>query len=229
MGSVLLVLPGPHLWALCEVPKPRLVCAEATHSRTVVIARLTRKKVLTSNEDADLNVYTLHSVKVLRGMVPQKLIVHEANDSGRASFDWQTGQSYLLFLIRPPNEGAWVIDGCGNSGPILQSSRVIAELTDESRLREKPLIAGTVMDDSWVTGLAQVSIEAVGQAGSFHAETDREGHFEMHVPPGRYAVTAKTGNVVASANPFSYENPDHLELKLGTCAQVSFSTRPADH
>ena len=66
LGGLLLGSPA-DVYALCGTPQPRLVCAEAAHSQGVVIARVLSHRVRTDNPDADLNVYRLSTLKVLRG------------------------------------------------------------------------------------------------------------------------------------------------------------------
>jgi hypothetical protein len=212
-----------HLWAVCQVPQPRLVCAEAAHSRAVVVARLESKRTVSGDSDADLNVYGLRTVRLLRGQVPATFTVNEWNDSGRAPFDWNTGDQYLLFLSYSPRQHAWVVDGCGNSRPLSQSVHILQDVEAMNHSDRQPLIAGMVSTDSWDTGVPNILVTVSGQGRIFHARTAADGGFQLRVPPGSYAVTAGDNHSNFPANPFSYENPGHLILEEGTCAQLEFS------
>ena len=223
-GTILvLALLGSQAGALCNVPRPRLVCAEYFHSKSVVIARLAGiTTVKDSYDDVAGTYYSLTVEQALRGQVPRLFRIYVANDSGRTTFDWKTGSSYLLFLLQQTPNGAWVIDGCGNSGPTnsKQSALDQVDMIDHTSNRGK--ITGAVGEASFYVPLAGVRVEANGPGGVITAETDAVGKFEMRVTPGKYQVRAASPGKNFVAADISYENPEDVVVENGGCAQVQF-------
>lgn len=220
---LLLALLGGQAHAYCQVPRPRLVCAEYFQSKAVVVAKLTG--VTPKKDDYDDLVGTYYSMTVdqlIRGNVARMFRVYVANDSGRTTFDWKTGGSYVLFLREQTSNGSWVIDGCGNSGPSdsKQSALDQIDLIDSTSKRAK--IQGAVGGMSFAFPLTGVQIEARGPGGVITAETDAIGKFEMRVAPGKYQVRALSPGKTFVAADITYENPDNLVLENGGCAQVQF-------
>src|SRR5260370_41424663 len=84
----------PSVFAGCNI-LPRLICAEYSQSRLVVIAKLTRKQHFQPKGAQDFFVYYLETGRTLRGEVGETLRVREENSSGRASFTWSLGKTYL--------------------------------------------------------------------------------------------------------------------------------------
>lgn len=222
-GICTLAVSTAPVWAVCQVPQPRLVCAEASHSAAVIEARLDSKQI--DGHNSDLFVYRLRLLKLLRGESPGTIVVHEYNDSGRAPFEWNVGEEYLLFLEWYPQEHAWMLDGCGNSNTLAHAKPALEALTKMEDSLRKPLIDGMVSTTSWTTGVPGVSIRLSGTGGVFHARTDAAGHFQLRVPAGHYVATATKHGATFAANPFSYEDPTNLDLSDKTCAQVEFSTK----
>src|SRR5664279_4484947 len=115
---LVLVLLGSQAGALCNLPRPRLVCAEYFHSKAVVIAKLAGVTTVKDDyNDVTGTYYSMTVEQTLRGQVSRLFRVYMTNDSGRTTFDWKQGASYLLFLRQQTDNGAWRIDECGNSGP----------------------------------------------------------------------------------------------------------------
>ena len=115
---LLLTLLAGQAGARCNVPRPRLVCAEYFQCKAVVIARL--NGVTPVKDDYDDLTGTYYSMTVeqsLRGQVARTFRIYQANDPAGAKLDWKTGGSYVLFLRQQTPNGSWTIDGCGNSGP----------------------------------------------------------------------------------------------------------------
>jgi|SRR3974390_2786994 len=209
--------------AFCSVPQPRLVCAEYFHSKAVVIAKLAAATpVKDSYNDVTGNYYSMTVEQTLRGQVPRLFRVYEGNDSGRATFDWKTGGSYVLFLLQQTANGAWTIDGCGNSGPTESKRSALdqIDMIDHSSNRAK--IQGAVGGMSVHFPLAGVQVEASGPGGVITAETNSVGTFEMRVTPGKYQVRALSPGKAFVAADISYENPGDVVLENGGCAQVQF-------
>ena len=208
--------------ALCGEPQPRLVCAEATNSRAVVVARLMRRKFRSSDRDSDLNIYSLESIRLIRGEIAHDFVIHERNDSGRSGVKWKIGSQYLLFVTYDKLEQAYIVEACGNSGFLSKSSKVIHQVRAMASYQEDPIISGLVTTDSWSTGVHGVDISATNATGVFKVRSDSEGRFELQVKPGTYSVTARTPNWSFEKGLLTYENPDHLILRSGACAQVHF-------
>lgn len=211
-------------WCFCWVPQPRLVCAEYFQSKAVVVARLIR----TTNgpgEFPDYFVYKLVVVKRLRGQVPQTFKIYEGNDSGRAPFDWNVNQRYLLFLEQPApwSRNMWTIDGCGNSAPLTQAKRALKEIHDISKAGDKGTIVGMVSTDSWTTGVPDTDIRILGGRESLEVHTNSSGRFTETVPAGTYVVTAAKNGVNILPLLFSYENPQHVVIHPGGCAEIQFA------
>jgi hypothetical protein len=219
---VVLLFASPAM-GLCEVPQPRLVCAEYFASKVVVEASLVKVKSV-HDKDGPQGVvayeYSLHANQVIRGHVNPIFVVHEGNDSGRATFDWKTGREYLLFLFYSDSDKAWELDGCGNSGPISGAKAILQQIAAIQASRDGGVIHGVVSQQALSTPVSNVRVEARGANGHYAATTNTKGEFEMRVPVGRYAVRAtKAGFSFATAD-FSYENPDKVQVESGGCAQV---------
>ena len=227
---LILALLGGQAVAFCRAPQPRLVCAEYFHGKAVVIAKLAG--VTTVKDDYDAVTGTYYSMTVeqeLRGTTPRLFRVYVANDGGRAKFDWKLGSSYLLFLHEQIPNGAWVIDGCGNSGPTdsKQSALDQVDMIDHTSNRAK--IQGAVGGKSFYLPLSGVQVEASGPGGVVKAETNAAGKFEMRVTPGKYQVRALSPGKSFVAADISYENPDDVVLESGGCAQVQFVESASQH
>ncbi len=222
-GLLSLLLPAPALWALCQYPQPRLVCAETTYSNAVVIAQVERAKYIPNKNDVDVSIYTLRLEHKLRGKISPVFRIKEPNDSGRAPFYWRAGKSYLLFLNNHWYPGYWAVDGCGNSGPLNKSKPVLAAVEKTLRSHRDPLLSGQVTTDSWTTGIADVLVTVRSKGKVIHLTTSANGRFQLHVPSGTYTVSAQLHGRPIPPNPLSYENPRLLNLKRGTCTQVAFA------
>jgi len=192
----------------------------------VVIAKLAGvTPVKDSYGDVTGAYYSLTVEQSLRGQVARLFRIYEDSGSDRAAFDWKTGDSYLLFLLREDPNGSWLIDRCGNSGP--------TELTEAARKQIATIdanhatIQGLVWDTSIPGPVAKVQIEAHGPGGVTRTETEIDGRFELRVVPGKYQVQALSAGKTFLPSDLTYENPDDVVLENGACAQVQFveSTR----
>lgn len=207
-------------FAFCQAPQPRLLCAEYSNSQAVVIAKVVRIEMV---GDDDGHRYKLSTIERFRGNIPASFTTWEENSSSRASFDWVPGRSYLLFPNYSPSDHAWIVDGCGNSGPVNKSRASIA--TIRSFKPEGPaLLSGIVTTSSWTTGVPGVTITASGQARTFRAISDRDGRFAFKLPPGIWSFHAAASGEKFDPGPVSYENPRELRLEPGSCAQIQFET-----
>jgi len=212
------------LWGLCGEPQPRTVCAEATNSKAVVVARLVHRRFIPSKTNSDLNIYSLETVQLLRGNIAREFLVHERNDSGRSGVDWKVGQQYLLFVSYSSWEHGYVVDGCSNSNFFSRSSETLDEVVAMRDSQERPLISGAVSTDgsNGLPGADRADIVASGPAGIFRTRTDPDGRFELRVDPGSYKITAKSREFTLAPGIFSYENPLHIRLEKGNCVQIQF-------
>ena len=173
--------------------------------------------------DVDGCYYSLASRSLLRVQIPPSFQVWEGNSSGRATFDWKPGTDYLLFMSYSRRDRAWGIDGCGNSGPLNRSASVLAAINSVKANAADPVVDGMVSTDSWATGVADVTVRAIGNGMTFATRTDQAGRFRMRLSAGRYRLEAVRSGWSFGATPLSYENPDALVLAAGGCAQVQFS------
>jgi hypothetical protein len=215
-----LLFAGPAM-GFCEVPQPRLVCAEFFASKVVVEATLVKVSSVANKDDPEdvlAHVYSLRVNRLIRGHVNEVFHVYEGNDSGRATFEWKPGQKYLLFLFYYAPEKPWALDGCGNSGPFDKSQSVLEQI-DAINTHVK---SGTIHGEISGEPSHGVRIEARGTNGVFTSRTDANGEFEIKVPAGRYTLRAiRTGFSFHTAD-FSYENPQNLRIEPGGCVQVVF-------
>lgn len=229
-GILLLAFLGSQAGALCNLPRPRLVCAEYFHSQAVVIARLAGvTPVKDSYGDITGTYYSLTVEQTFRGQVPRLFRVYEDSGKGRATVDWKTGGSYLLFLLREDPNGSWVIDGCGNSGLAETKESALHQIKTLDATSNHAQIHGLVWDTSIPGPVAGVQIEAQGPGGVTSTQTETNGRFELRVAPGKYQVQARSPGKTFLASDLTYENPDDLVLENGACAQVQFVESSEKH
>jgi hypothetical protein len=222
LAIVVLLFASPAM-GLCDVPQPRLVCAEYFASKVVVEASLVKVKSIHDKADPQgvaAYEYSLRANQVIRGHIDPIFVVHEGNDSGRATFDWKTGREYLLFLFYSDSDKAWELDGCGNSGPVSDAKVVLQQIAAIQTSHDGGVIHGVISQQALSAPVSDVRVEARGANGHYTATTNSKGEFEIKVPVGRYAVRAtKAGFSFATAD-FSYENPNNVQIESGGCAQV---------
>jgi hypothetical protein len=212
----------PSVFAWCNV-LPRLICAEYSQSKLVVIAKLTRKQHFHPQNAQDYYVYSLETSRALRGEVGENFLVWEENSSGRASFSWSMGNTYLLFL-NPTEDGMWWLYGCGNSAPIDEAEfamKVIGSLKD----RHGGIIQGLVTDEGYppTTDLSGITIEVRTQNSEYKAVTNSKGEFSIHVPVGHYTVAPVRAGWSFKKDVGNYEDPGHIDIENGGGAQVQFA------
>ena len=221
--TLVLLLPG-FVGGVCNVPQPRLVCAEYFASKAVVEATLIKVKAvrdLSDSEGVEAFVYTLRSNHVIRGNVTPVFRVYEGNDSGRATFAWKVGEKYVLFLF-PSNEdkSAWSLDGCGNSGLLANAKLTLRQIRAIQAGRGAGVIHGIVAEQTSEVSVSGLRIEVRGGHANYIGTTDATGHFELKVPPGKYTILPANNAVSLHTADFSYENPDNLQVQPGGCVQV---------
>jgi hypothetical protein len=157
-------------------------------------------------------VYTMRTEKLLSGRLDDTFQVWEENSSGRATFDWKLGKSYLLFFYTKDNRG-WVLDGCGTSGPLAKAQSALREIADFPK-SHGGMIQVALRGDA----ISGVEVNARGTSGSFVAKTNAKGIAEIHVPEGEYSVTVPKMDVMTFD--FSYDLPGKVAIENGSCAQI---------
>lgn len=215
--GIFLLLPAGPAMGFCYVPQPRLVCAEYFASTVVVEATLVKVRTV---GDKDAFVYSLSADRVIRGDIAGAFRVYEGNDSGRASFDWKTGQKYLLFLFYDASVKSWALDGCGNSGPLSGAKTVLEQIDAIQTHHDGGVIHGAISRQGLSFSISGVRVEARGKNGVYAATTNEKGDFEIKVPAGRYSLHASKIGISLETADFSYENPRALRIEPGGCAQV---------
>jgi hypothetical protein len=211
----------------CLVPQPRLVRAEYFASKLVVEATLLHTRTVHDARDPELvtsHLYTLRVDRVLRGEAKMTLRVDEGNDSGRAAFDWVHGRKYLLFLFPERGTSYWALDGCGNSGPLSMARKALGEIAKIKSTHDS-LIQGVVSESALSVPISGVLVKAIGTAGSYAAMTDAKGEFRLKVAPGSYIVYALKRGLSFGKADISYEDPRHVYIQPGGCAQIQFVGR----
>jgi hypothetical protein len=221
-GFVVLLLATPVL-GVCNVPSPRLVCAEYFASKVVVEATLVSVREIHGSDDPQdvrARVYTLRTNLLFRGHVAEMFRVYEGNDSGRATFDWKVGQNYLLFLFYSVADKSWALDGCGNSGELDRKKSVLEQIDAIRSHTDGGVIHGVVSERRISDPLVGVRVEARGAEGLYQATTNAKGEFEIKVPAGKYTLRAVKAGFAFQGADLSYENPHGLQIEPGGCARV---------
>jgi len=220
--TVALCLFQTYAFAYCK-NLPRLVCAEYSNSRLVVIASLVRTKHVMpkSQDEPDGFIYTLETARILKGETGQTFQIYEENSSGRAPFFWVKGETYLLFLNSNP-DGTWWLYGCGNSAPLKGAGYALRAI-DAMKSRKGGLVQGLIRGENLNPALERLSVEVRGDQRSYRAVTDKDGRFKIHVPAGHYVVRVKKEGWKFETNPLmTYEDPGNITIEDSGCAQVQF-------
>jgi hypothetical protein len=220
------LLPARGAMGYCNVPQPRLVCAEYFASQLVVEATLIKTLVIHEGNDPKsihAHVYTLSVNKILRGKIAGPVRVYEGNDSGRATFNWTPGGKYLLFLFYAPSEKSWALDGCGNSGPLNGARAALSAIEEIKATRGGGVIHGAVSRDAVSTPISGLHVEARGTKGNYSAITNENGEFQMKVPAGRYSIRVVGRGRSFQKADIGYEDPMRIRIEPSGCAQVQLA------
>ena len=216
----ILCLFQPCAFAFCK-NLPRLVCAEYSNSELVVIAKLVHTRHVVPLNEQDGFIYTLKTTRILKGRIGDTFRIYEENSSGRASFGWRKGDTYLLFL-NSSRDGTWWLYGCGNSAPLKEASFALKAI-DRMEARKGGLINGLVAGEHEGGSFEHVAVEIEGRATTYETFTNKDGEFRIHVPAGRYVIlVALNGWTFKTDNIFTFEDPDDVRIENGSCAQVQF-------
>ena len=222
LAFAVLLAAGPAM-GFCDVPQPRLVCAEYFASQVVVEATVTKVRDIDEDNFPIAFVYSLRADRLLRGRVAGTFDVYEGNDSGRATFGWKIGREYLLFLNYSQSDKGWELDSCGNSGPLDQAKMALEEIARIQKLHGEGVIHGVVSWNALSNPMADVRVEAHGAKGTYATTTNARGEFEIKVPPGRYVVRASKAGFSFSGAVLSYSDPNDVRIVPGGCAQVQLA------
>jgi len=226
--AVLALVSASPVKGFCRVPQPRLVCAEYFASTVVGEATLVKIESIPDRDyqgSVIAHVYTLHTDDVFRGQISKAFRIYEANDSGRATFEWKVGRKYLLFLFYYMADKSWELDGCGNSGPLAGAKNALDEIETVRKRSGDGTIHGLVSEQALSIPLSGVRVEARGTNGVYTAVTDEKGRFEIKVPPGSYVVHASKAGLSFGPADLTYENPERLLIEPGGCVQIQLASR----
>src|SRR6266853_29966 len=174
LAIVVLLFASPAM-GLCDVPQPRLVCAEYFASEVVVEATLAKVRSIHDRDDPEgvaAYQYSFHANLVIRGHIDPVFIVHQGNDSGRATFDWNIGRKYLLFLFYSDSEKAWELDGCGNSRPVSGAKAILQQIAAIRASHDGGVIHGVISHQGLSVPFSNVRVEARGANGQYAATTN---------------------------------------------------------
>ena len=132
--------------------------------------------------------------------------------------------TYLFLYDFSKQEGGWLLDGCGNSGPLLGAEAAIKQINQISGQSEgiiQVAVGGDWIANSPPTKNAEVRVQGVRQ--TYSAITNEHGVVEIHVPAGVYSVIVNGGNNSRFV-PFdlTYDDPDKIVIENGGCAQIQF-------
>ena len=223
---ILLVALAPSAAAVCTEPQPRLICAEYYASGLIVEAKLTRTTPFYDKSDRSYptaNIYVLKVNRTYRGTAVERVRVFESNDSGRTTFGWRPGVSYLLFLFRSPGQKYWYIDGCGNSGPARTAAAALKQIGAIDLHSTFGTIQGVVSQSVLGATLPGARVEARASDQRYAARTDQNGEFQMRVPIGTYSLSRSDKSFTFKPFELSYSDPRNLLVEPGGCVQVQLT------
>ncbi|MBZ5546987.1 MAG: hypothetical protein LAO22_03355 [Acidobacteriia bacterium] len=202
-------------YAVCNAPQPRMVCAEYFKEEATVIAKLIRITHHAPKDTHDYYVYELRVQKKIKGQIPSVFEIWEENSSGRAGFEWRKDESYLLFLSYSKDEHAWLLDGCGNSAPLKEAGRTLAAIERMQKASHGGVIQVVVAD-----GIPGTTVVATSREKSYRGRVNSERECRIRVPEGHYKVSISEPGWSFSTDFFSYEKPEDVEIRNGSCAQI---------
>lgn len=151
--------------------------------------------------------------------------MYESNDSGRATFDWDVGKHYLLFLISSAtSDKSWSLDNCGNSGQLKLGSSVSAQIQKTGEADHKyGAISGIVGHAALSDPIPGVLVEASATNRHYSTTTNAQGSIQMNVLSGEYVVHATGGGLTFHTAEIRYSNPREVRIDSGGCVQVQFT------
>lgn len=210
-------------------PQPR-VCTELFDRDSVVFVGTVldeRQQPSSDGEFWEAFIYRLDVQEVFTGILSSEVEVVTDNDSGRRILD--LGQSYLLFAGK--FKGTLYIGGGGNSSELSEATETIEEIRRVLAAR-KTAKTGSIRGHVYIVpfnipkkykqGAGGIAFIAESSAGGFSGVTDKNGWFSIEVPPGEYQVFPEPPRPDLMARAISYNDPEHVIIGKGTCAEVGF-------
>jgi len=213
--AILIVVPATAA-AVCPLPTPK-VCNEFFKSDAVVIGTVVAQQDVAAIDRFDDGwIYRIRVHHTFRGPKQGELSVFTENNTGRLPLI--VDHEYLLFadLVGDRLE----ITNCGNSG--LAAERTIEIHAIENLTSDATRIEGHVAARPEWVGVRGARFEIIGAGRKYSTVADEGGFFSVEVPPGSYAISAESGGIAAFD--LSYDDPKHLTVQRGQCAQVQFVT-----
>ena len=222
LAYALLLTPLPS-FGFCPQPEPRVAC-EFYNSDAVFVSAVISARAVTPRGAAELDgwLYKLSVQELFRGPRTRTIDVFTEDSSGR--FTLSVGGKYLLFAGN--FEGRLAITSCGNSAELSEAQDAIRELR-RLRIPEDAVIEGRISflggpDPATDIPRMQVIIRADGR--KYKTTSDREGWFQLHVPPGKYsAVVQQIPHWNIAPYDLSYDNPNHFRARKGHCSGLQFN------
>ena len=216
VGAVIAFLSlASSVYAVCQKPDPK-VCGEFFRSDAVFTGTVLSERTVPLKGDLwDGWLYRLRVSRVFRGSLGRSVRVFTENASARLNLE--VGKEYLLFAhVR---RGRLVIDSCGNSGLVAETTEKVRATGALQRAQTASIEGHVAARPEW-TGVAGIRLRISGKGAALTPVTDSSGWFRVAVPPGKYSVLVESG----TATPFdlSYDDPSRLVVRKGQCALVQF-------
>lgn len=221
--------------AICLEPSPVRVCTEFYRSDAVIVGKVLSERKFPDTPDPNNIegwIYKFQIDKTYWGKPQGTIELYTGNDE--THFPMEVGRSYLLFVSKNA-QGRVAPDTCGNSAELSKADAALKAIDkilagDKSSAGASiggrvnlPVAGSQAMSDAVVPGVA---ITAHGFGRDFTVKTDKEGRFDIHVPPGSYSVTGESEgwNLVPYA--LSYMKADNFAVRDGSCADFQFLAEP---
>jgi hypothetical protein len=212
---VLVPISSPSTKAVC--PVPQIPANSEFFKRDLVFTGT----VLSVREWPDANdiggwFYQVKVERVFRGAPRRQVEVFTENTSGR--FPLEKNHEYLLFADR--NANRFEIDNCGNSALLSEATDSLERLNNLLAGKQPTEIAGWVVGETDGVDLSGVRVTPKGRSRTFLATTDKNGRFQITVPPGRYRVVVDSKQYYLNNDDLFWYDADHFLLHRGECVVV---------
>jgi hypothetical protein len=215
---VLSLLPSP---AVGYCPRIKIyVNNEFFKSRFVILGQVLSER--TKSDSDGLVAASDYRVKILRtyrGSPQQILSIRSENDSGR--FPLQKGEKYLLFVR--VFEGHFVIDSCGNSGPLSEAGNTIDAIKEISKAGPYGEIEARVRNGE--DDVAGIRFVARSATRTFSATTGDDGWIHLRVPSGVYMLTSSSERFRIKLFDLNEDRPNRLFVSGGGSVQLDYEAR----
>jgi hypothetical protein len=211
--------------AVCRLPQPRRVCQEYFAEPVVVVAKLVRSRRVEPIHPGgvDGTYYSMEVTGRVKGRMLRRFQVYEENSSGRATFEWKRGETYLLFIRYSQEDRGWELDGCGNSGPMSSAKKTIDQLSWIKNSPAAQMIEGEIASEESLPDSVVVKVTGEGKTRTVPVENRR---FRLRVEPGSYLVEPVQPGWQFHGDEFSYDDPQKIKVEAGQCAAIQFQAAP---